>query len=142
LTLRTDDGGRTWKDQESGVALNLYAVALAGPNDALAVGDQGRVLQTQNGGERWDMLSSATSVPLYAVAYRGGSAAWVAGRGGAILRRTDDVNTINLPRPKLPPALQRRAKPKLQTSDAPPKLNDGDLPRAAPPNKKSGQPKP
>nr|MBA2341004.1 hypothetical protein [Pyrinomonadaceae bacterium] len=67
-------------------------------------------------------------------AYRGGTAAWIAGRGGAILRRTEQVATIEIPRPKLPPIL--RGAPKLKNpddADAPPILDDGDIPRAVPP---------
>jgi hypothetical protein len=91
-------------------------------------------MQTRDGGETWDALASATSVPLFAVAYRGGSAAWVAGRGGAILRRTDSVATVNIPRPKLPPAL--RGKKPNPEDDIPPTLNERDIPRALPPSKK------
>jgi photosystem II stability/assembly factor-like uncharacterized protein len=126
-----------WKQQESKVKLNLFAVSVATPLDALIVGEQGRVMQTRDGGETWDALASATSVPLFAVAYRGGSAAWVAGRGGAILRRTDAVATVNIPRPKLPPAL-RGKKPNSDADDnnTPPTLNERDIPRALPPDKK------
>jgi photosystem II stability/assembly factor-like uncharacterized protein len=135
LILRTDDAGKQWKQQESKVKLNLFAVSVASPLDALIVGEQGRVMQTKDGGVTWDALASATSVPLFAVAYRGGSAAWVAGRGGAILRRTNSVATVNIPRPKLPPAL-RGKKPTPETDELPPALNERDIPRALPPNKK------
>ena len=130
--MRTDDGGATWKDQESGLKLNLFAVAAAGRDDALVVGDQGRVLQTRDGGLTWQMIAGATSVPLYGVAYRGGTSAWVAGRGGVILRRAEEVNTVSLPRPKIP--LLKRDKPKLQTHepDATLPSTTGDIPRAVP----------
>jgi hypothetical protein len=60
----------------------------------------------------------------------------VAGRGGAILRRTDSVATVSIPRPKLPPAL-RGKKPASEADDAnAPLLNERDIPRALPPNKK------
>ncbi|HEY0081786.1 MAG TPA: hypothetical protein VGB61_03265, partial [Pyrinomonadaceae bacterium] len=130
-----DDAGKLWKQQESKDKLNLFAVSVASPLDALIVGEQGRVMQTRDGGDTWNALASATSVPLFAVAYRGGSAAWVAGRGGAILRRTDSVATVNLPRPKLPPAL-RGKKPNSATDDLAPTFNERDIPRALPPNKK------
>jgi hypothetical protein len=135
LILRTDDAGKQWKQQESKVKLNLFAVSVASPLDALIVGEQGRVMQTRDGGETWDALASATSVPLFAVSYRGGSAAWVAGRGGAILRRTASVATVNIPRPKLPPAL-RGKKPPPDADDGLPALNERVIPRALPPNKK------
>ncbi|HVF51336.1 MAG TPA: YCF48-related protein, partial [Pyrinomonadaceae bacterium] len=144
LILRTDDGGETWKDQESPVKINLYAVAAASPNDALVVGEQGRVLQTKDGGQTWEMQPTITSTTLFSVAYHGGSAAWVAGRGGTILRRTDDVATVKIPRPKLPSAL-RGGPPKLQTKNAAeelPVVIDDDIPRAQPPpeNKRTAKP--
>ncbi|MGH9902036.1 MAG: WD40/YVTN/BNR-like repeat-containing protein, partial [Pyrinomonadaceae bacterium] len=139
LILRTDDGGETWADKESPVEITLYAVSVAGRDDALVVGEQGRVFQTKDGGETWETQATVTSTTLFAVAYRGGSEAWVAGRGGTILRRTDDVATVRIPRPKLPPVL-RGGPPKLQTKNGqepiPVTLDDGDIPRAVPPESK------
>jgi hypothetical protein len=93
-------------------------------------------MQTKDGGETWDAVASATSVPLFSVAYRGGSAAWVAGRGGAILRRTDSVATINIPRPKLPPALRGKKPKRDAADDLLPPVNERDIPPALPGDKK------
>jgi photosystem II stability/assembly factor-like uncharacterized protein len=133
--LRTDDGGLTWKDQESGVKINLYSVAAATRDEAMIVGEQGRVLSTRDGGETWELLPTVTSASLFAVAFRGGDAAWVAGRGGTILRRADTLATVKIPRPKIPPVL-RGGQPKLTLqgqSDAVPVLDADDIPRAVPP---------
>ncbi|MEJ7618929.1 MAG: hypothetical protein WKF30_18585, partial [Pyrinomonadaceae bacterium] len=72
--------------------------------------------------------SSATSAPIFSVAYKGGASAWVAGQGGAILRRTDSVATLQLPRPRLRPALRGRAP---QTTPSDPRSDD-DIPLAVP----------
>jgi len=74
-------------------------------------------------------------VPLYSVAYRGGNNIWIAGRGGAILRRTEPVATVKIPTPRMPPGL-RGGPPKLQSAQT---IDDGDIPRAVPPNKKPPQ---
>jgi photosystem II stability/assembly factor-like uncharacterized protein len=141
IILRTDDGGLTWKDQESGVTSNLFSVAVATRDDALASGDQGRVIRTKDGGLTWEAQPTITSVPLFSVAYRGGTDAWVAGRGGAILRRTGAVATVKIPRPKLPPLLRGTPKPQGQDAqEAPLLLDDGDIPRAVPPEKRTSQP--
>jgi photosystem II stability/assembly factor-like uncharacterized protein len=137
MILRTDDGGKTWKDQEAGLKINLFSVAAASRDDVLVVGDQGRVLQTRDGGEEWELTPTVTSATLLGAAYHGGTAAWVAGRGGAILKRADSVATVKIPRPKLPPAL--RPAPKLTPEDEAdalaPVLED-DIPRAQPPRLK------
>jgi hypothetical protein len=114
---------------------------VAGRDDALISGEQGRVLRTKDGGLTWEAQPTITSVSLFAVAYRGGADAWVAGRGGAILRRTSAVATLKIPAPKLPPVMRRA--PKLQTTQQqqPDSLQtnvilDDDIPRAVQPDKK------
>src|SRR6185295_18549803 len=125
--LRTDDGGLTWKDQESGVGGNLFGVGAADRDDVLVAGDQGRVLRTKDGGLTWELQPTVTSATLFGVAYLGGSDAWVAGRGGAILRRTSDVATVKIPRTKPTTTPTLKVKPNAQ---APPTvvLDDGDIP--------------
>jgi hypothetical protein len=87
------------------------------------------------------MEPTITSSSLFSVANRGGSSVWVAGRGGAILKRTDDVETVRIPVPGLPPML-KRTDPKLQSQNAetPLVIDDGDIPRAVPVLKKPARP--
>jgi photosystem II stability/assembly factor-like uncharacterized protein len=122
----------SWKDQETGLKINLYSVAAASRMDVLVVGDQGRVLQTRDGGETWEVLPTVTSAALFGAAYHGGNAAWVAGRGGTILKRTDAVATVKIPRPKLPPP---KLKPGEEADAFAPVIED-DIPRATPPKLK------
>jgi len=76
---------------------------------------------------------------LFAVAYHGGANAWVAGRGGAILRRTEAIATVRIPTPKIPPVL--RGSPKSKSEEKGQAfIDDGDIPRAAPPEKKPVRP--
>jgi hypothetical protein len=112
-------------------------VAVGGRNDVIVTGDQGRVLHSTNAGATWQMPPTITSSPLFSVAYRGGHNIWVAGRGGAILRRTDPIATVSIPSPRLPPLL-RGGPPKLQNAQNP--IDDGDIPRAVPPDKKPVRP--
>src|SRR4030095_6365936 len=125
-------GGENWTDVESGFNSNLFAVAVAGRDDVLITGEQGRIIHSADGGATWETQPTITSSPLYSVAYRGGYNLWVAGRGGAILRRTDPLATVSIPTPKLPPGLRRSA-PKLQSAQT---IDDGDIPRAVPLDKK------
>lgn len=128
-----------WKDLESGLSSNLFAVAVAGRDDAMVTGEQGRIIHTKDAGASWEIQPTITSSPLFSVAYRGGFNLWVAGRGGAILRRTDPIATVSIPTPRLPPAL-RGGTPKLQPQNAQNPIDDGDIPRAVPPDKKPARP--
>jgi photosystem II stability/assembly factor-like uncharacterized protein len=134
IILRTDDAGATWKDVESGFSTNLFAVAAAGRNDVIVAGEQGRIIHSADGAETWQAMPTITSASLFSLAYRGGFNVWVAGKGGAILRRTDPIATVSIPTPKLPPGL-RGGSPKIQSTVVTP-LDDGDIPRAVPPDKK------
>jgi photosystem II stability/assembly factor-like uncharacterized protein len=129
LVLRTDDGGETWKDLETGIAVNLFGVALANRNDVLAVGEQGNIIHSRDAGLTWEVQPSITSASLFSIAYRGGTNVWVAGRGGAILRRVDPIATVSLPVTKLPPLLKGGSAKLDETIDA------DDIPRAVPPKK-------
>jgi photosystem II stability/assembly factor-like uncharacterized protein len=129
VVLRTDDGGVTWKDLESGVGGNLFGVDAASRNDVLVVGEQGNIIHSDDGGVTWEIQPSITSTALFSIAYRGGNNVWVAGRGGAILRRVEPVATVRIPVSKLPPLL-KGGPPKLEEP-----LDDGDIPRALPPKK-------
>jgi hypothetical protein len=103
-------------------------------------GDQGRIIQSRDAGGTWQIQPTITSSPLFSIAYRGGSNIWVAGRGGAILRRTDRLATVGIPSPKLLPALRGWTPPKIQPQNAQIPIDDGDIPRAVPPEKKPVQP--
>jgi photosystem II stability/assembly factor-like uncharacterized protein len=139
IILRTDDGGATWKDVESGVSSNLFSVAVASAEDVVVAGDQGRILRSKDSGENWEIQPTITSVPLFSVAYRGGMNMWVAGRGGAILKRNEPVATVKIPSPRLPPVL-RGGPPKLKGATPEVVADDGDIPRASPPVRKPARP--
>jgi len=130
--MRSDDGGATWKDLESGVNGNLFGVALAGRNDVLVVGEQGNIVASKDAGQTWEIQPTITSTSLFAIAYRGGTNIWVAGRGGAILRRVDPIATVSLPVGKLPPML-KGGPPKLDGGNAP--IDDEEIPKAVRPKK-------
>jgi len=140
VILRTDDGGATWKDIESDVTSNLFAVALAGRDDVVVAGDQGRILHSKDAGATWEIQPTVTSSPLFSIAYRGGMNIWVAGRGGAILKRNEPIATVKVPTPKLPPML-RGGPPKLRTAEGQNSMvDDGDIPLALPPARKPARP--
>ena len=137
MILRTTDGGLTWDDKESPVNVNLFAVTAIGPNDAVAVGEQGTVIVTADGGETWGIESNITSKVLQAVVFRGGDKVWVAGKGGSILKRLTSLTPTRITSPKLPPVL-RNALPRLKLRPRIPSItitDNGDIPIATPTQK-------
>jgi hypothetical protein len=138
IIFKTEDGGATWKDNESPVRSNLFAVAVIGKNEAIAVGELGTVVVTEDGGATWHLQSNITGKVLQSIAYLGGTNLWVAGRGGTILKRIAPLSPNKITGPKLPPVLRSaiggRSKPKART----PMItitDDGDIPVAVPPKK-------
>lgn len=53
LILATQDGGNTWRKQNSGVDVNLKSVWFIDRNNGFAVGDEGSILRTTNAGRKW-----------------------------------------------------------------------------------------
>jgi len=55
---RSDDHGRTWKPQQSGVATDLTAGSATSDKICWIVGKAGAVLRTTDGGKHWKRMSS------------------------------------------------------------------------------------
>jgi photosystem II stability/assembly factor-like uncharacterized protein len=133
------DGGLSWRDNETPVRTNLYAVQMIGKNEAVAVGDLGAVLLTFDGGRTWFVQQNLTGKQLNAVDYRGSRAVWVAGRGGTILKRVEPFSPTGITSPRLPPVLRSpfggdrpKLKPRTPLITIP---DDGDIPSAVKPKK-------
>ena len=89
---RLDEGG--WQALSTGLGLTLRAVS-AGPDLAVAVGDDGALLRWRGG---WTRFASRTASTLRAVALAG-SVAWAAGDAGTVLRmdlETERAERIDL----------------------------------------------
>jgi photosystem II stability/assembly factor-like uncharacterized protein len=133
VILYTSDGGATWQDKESPLAVNLFAVQAFGKTSAIAVGEQGSVMISTDSGDTWQIQPNITGKLLQSVAYRGGRNLWVAGRGGTILRRTDPLSpkTISLPAniPILRPSTRTRPTRRVPLITI---TDDGDIPPARP----------
>lgn len=136
IILRTDDGGQTWKDQESPTSNSLFAVTYFNEKNAVAVGELGTVVITDNGGANWSTTPSFTGKLLQAIVYRGGTNVWAVGRGGMILKRIEPLAAGSYAPAKLPPTL--RTRPRLDAKPRKPAItltDDGDIPAALPPKK-------
>jgi len=64
---RTDDGGKTWKLQKSGVTLDLVAGSAPSEKVCWVAGRAGILLWTSDAGKHWVKLTSPTNADLAAV---------------------------------------------------------------------------
>lgn len=97
--IHTINGGRTdtvfgtprsgWFKDSLQFTDDLYGVAAAELDIAIAVGANGTAVRTTNGGISWQVLSTGTTSHLYAVAFADGNTGTAVGAGGTILRTTD-----------------------------------------------------
>lgn len=93
LILRTTDGGKSWQKQHSGVTGNLYRVAVADAQNAIAAGADGTILYTHDGGQTWHSAKQKGELTLFDVAYPDASNAWATGEFETILHSTDGGKT-------------------------------------------------
>ncbi|MBN2148933.1 MAG: hypothetical protein JW726_16210, partial [Anaerolineales bacterium] len=78
VILKTSDGGLTWTQQTSGVAVNLTALYFHDASTGWAIGESGVLLSTSDGGLTWTQqrLGSETLVDIHFIDAQNG---WVAG---------------------------------------------------------------
>ncbi len=86
---RTDDGGATWKIQETPERKLLYDVAAIDGEHALAVGAGGTILRTVDGGRTWNQQSSDVIQTLRAVHFIDARRGWAVGSKGTVLTTAD-----------------------------------------------------
>jgi photosystem II stability/assembly factor-like uncharacterized protein len=85
----TNDGGATWKMQESPVRKLLYDVAALDAKKAFAVGAGGTILRTVDGGETWREQSSGVTQTLRAIHFGDANRGWAVGSEGTIVMTVD-----------------------------------------------------
>lgn len=89
VILATDDGGQSWRQQQSGVKTSLYAIQFTDPQHGWAVGHDGIILVTDNGGQSWRPQQSGVKTVLWAVQFTDPQHGWAVGDSVVILA-TDD----------------------------------------------------
>ena len=68
--LRTADAGISWTPMNSGVTVNLNAIAATGADNIWAVGDSGKVVYSTNAGVTWQMKDFLTLTNLNDISFR------------------------------------------------------------------------
>ncbi len=90
--LHTDDGGVTWKTQNSGTG-TFFSVTFPTRLSGWTVGGGGAIWHTVDGGETWGGETSGVTGDLTEVAFVGPESGWVVGDGGTILHTEDAGST-------------------------------------------------
>ena len=90
--VHTEDGGRTWKTQNSGKG-TFYSVNFPTRLSGWAVGGGGAIWHSGDGGETWGGQTSGSTEDLCQIAFVGPESGWVVGDGGTILHTEDGGNT-------------------------------------------------
>jgi photosystem II stability/assembly factor-like uncharacterized protein len=89
LVLRSDDGGKTFKRQNSCTDKLLYSVATISATRAIAVGAEGTAVETNDGGFTWAPRATSTPEHLFGV-FANAKYAVVLGAAGVALARDGD----------------------------------------------------
>jgi photosystem II stability/assembly factor-like uncharacterized protein len=89
LIVHTDDGGKTFKRQNSCTDRTLYSVSVIDATRALAVGSDGAVVETKDGGTIWSVVPTNTTEHLFGV-FADAQRTVVVGAVGTLLVRDAD----------------------------------------------------
>jgi photosystem II stability/assembly factor-like uncharacterized protein len=89
LVARTDDGGLTFKRQNTCTDRLLYSVASASPTRLLAVGADGTAIESNDAGATWAALPTGTIEHLFGV-FADTQRAVVVGAAGTVLVKSGD----------------------------------------------------
>jgi len=102
--IRTDDGGATWKIQNTPVKTHLQKVAAWDEKNLVAVGDKNTVLVTSDAGQNWKKVEAPSSEfgnqLLSATIDPESGRAWVVGNMGAVFVSDDRGKTWSRAHPE------------------------------------------
>lgn len=87
--LKSEDAGKTWKQQKSGLESTLFGIHFTDASRGIAVGMDSVILSTQDGGETWTPVSSPFQERAYYDVRVSGSNAWIVGGQGTLLVSSD-----------------------------------------------------
>jgi len=88
--LKTDNGGKEWKEIDASTKQALYSIAVVG-DKCWAVGARGAYIVSTDGGNTWTSKKGAihTKGWLCSAAFIDEKTGWVAGRSGAVFKTVD-----------------------------------------------------
>lgn len=86
--LRTTDAGISWTQQNSGVIVNINAIAASSLDNIWTVGDNGTILFTKDGGSTWQVKDLLTTSKLNDISFRNG-VGYIAGDSSNFFKTND-----------------------------------------------------
>ena len=92
LILKSNDGGITWTQKNSGTTARLSSVQFIDYNKGWILGDyplNGVILKTINGGESWVQYSTGFGSDLKSIYFINNNVGWGCGYPGKIWKTTD-----------------------------------------------------
>jgi photosystem II stability/assembly factor-like uncharacterized protein len=94
--VKTNDGGETWKLQQSYTTNNLNSVFFINKETGWIVGDNNStILKTVDGGNNWEILIGTVKTNLKSVYFSNENVGWIVGDSGTILNTNDGGITWN-----------------------------------------------
>lgn len=102
--FQTISGGKTWREQQSGITKNLNDVFFLNSAEGFAVGDDGVILITKTGGNVWQSENAKANHKLEKV-YFSGKKGFAIGFGGTVLTFDENSKEEKI---QIKPILQRR----------------------------------
>ena len=93
----TNDGGRSWREQQSNVRADLYDVKFLNAVEGWAVGAEGTLIHTMDGGLRWVAVVSGTTHALERLCFTGRTRGWAVGFGGTIITYSSTASVPQRP---------------------------------------------
>jgi len=98
--LKSDDGGVSWKIQNSSTDKHLFSIHFADPFHGCAVGDWGTIVVTSDGGRNWQNHSWPDDVVFYGVHLFDADNGIIVGEFGKMLSTSDGGKSwVELPVP-------------------------------------------
>lgn len=94
--FQTVSGGKTWREQKTGITKNLTGIFFANSREGWAIGEEGSILQTTTAGNTWTQFNSKIKHKLEKIFFIG-KRGWIVGFGGTILTNDDETNTAQKP---------------------------------------------
>lgn len=93
LIISTDDGGKSWKKQTTGVTTDLFALSFADDQHGFVVGSGGTILATADASRSWKKQSSGTKDQLLGVDAVSPTKVYAVGAFGTFLSTSDGGHT-------------------------------------------------
>jgi photosystem II stability/assembly factor-like uncharacterized protein len=96
IVLHSDDSGKTWTRQQTGIESNLFNVSAVDAQHAYACGAEGLLLGTIDGGQHWKVYKYKEPIIFFDVRYTDANSGWTVGEFETILHTINGGKTWNV----------------------------------------------